>query len=99
MCYPRNNNLRYRLESYARGVNDFVDSLTWWPIEFYLLWVPKFEPWTVEDSLGIQVLMQYMVSFDWFLELTRQRLTEIYDKELVDRMLPFRRQDYFYKET
>lgn len=76
-----------------------MDSLSWYPIEFYILWAPHFEPWTVEDSLGMQVLMQYFISFDWFLELTRQRLTEIYDKELVDRMLPFKQEDYFWKDT
>ena len=43
--------------------------------------------------------MQYFISFDWFLELTRQRLTEIYDKELVDRMIPFRQEDYFWNDT
>jgi hypothetical protein len=44
-------------------------------------------------------MMQYFISFDWFLELTRQRLTEIYDKELVDRMIPFRQEDYFWNDT
>ncbi len=87
------------LESYAKGVNDFVDSMTWYPIEFYLMWAPRFEPWTAQDSLTIQVLMQYFISFDWFLELTRQRLTEIYDKELVDRMLPFKQEDYYFNNT
>ena len=43
--------------------------------------------------------MQYFLSFDWFLELTRQRLTEIYDKELVDRMLPFKQEDYFTQDS
>ena len=79
-----------RIESYAKGINDFVDSMILHPIEFYILWLPKFEHWTVEDTIGMQVLMQYFISFDWFLELTRQRLTEIYDKELVDKMLPFK---------
>jgi hypothetical protein len=80
-------------------VNDLVDSLSWYPIEFYILWAPHFEPWTVEDSIGMQVLMQYFISFDWFLEMTRQRLTEIYDKELVDRMLPFKQEDYFFNNS
>jgi acyl-homoserine lactone acylase PvdQ len=84
-----------RLESYAKGVNDFVDSMDWWPLEFYMMWTGGhgqggFEPWTPEDTLCVQVMVQYFISFDWFLELTRQRLTEIYDKELVDKMLPFR---------
>jgi acyl-homoserine lactone acylase PvdQ len=91
--------LLHSLQAYSDGVNDFVDSLTWWPVEFYLMWAGPFEPWRPEDSLTMQVLMQYFISFDWFLELTRQRLTEIYDKELVDRMLPFRQQDYFFNNT
>ena len=43
--------------------------------------------------------MMYFFSFDWFMELTRQRLTEIYDKDLVDRMLPFKQEDYFFNNT
>lgn len=45
------------------------------------------------------MLIQYFQTFDWSLELTRQRLTEIYDKELVDRMLPFKEEDYFFNNT
>jgi len=86
------------MEAYAAGINDFVDSMDWYPIEFTLANV-KFEHWTVADSLGIQAMMQYFISFDWFLEITRQRLTEIYDKELVDRMIPFRQEDYFFNNT
>lgn len=87
------------MEAYTKGVNDFVDSMDFYPIEFYMLWAPHFEPWLPEDSVCLQVLMQYFVSFDWFLEITRQRLTEIYDKELVDKMLPFKQEDYFWNNT
>lgn len=80
-------------------MNDYIDSLTWYPLEFYLLWAPHPETWKPEDTIMAQVLMQYFLSFDWFLELTRQRLTEIYDKELVDRMLPFKQEDYFFNST
>ena len=90
----------YSLEAYSSGVNDLVDSMDVFPIEFYMLMTAgDFEPWLPEDSVCLQVLMQYFVSFDWFLEVTRQRLTEIYDKELVDRMLPFKAEDYFWKNT
>lgn len=64
--------------------------MSWYPIEFYMFWAAHPEPWTPEDSITQQVLIQYFLSFDWFFELTRQRLTEIYDKELVDRMMPFK---------
>ena len=35
------------------------------------------------------------VSTDWFIELLRERLLEVYDKELVDRLLPYKKEDYF----
>ena len=59
-----------------------------YPIEFYIFWT-KFEAWTAYDSLCLHVMLQYFISFDWFLELTRQKLTELYDKDMVDRMLAF----------
>lgn len=69
-----------------------------YPIEFYLTWT-EFAPWTPYDSLSILVVLQYFISFDWFLELTRSRLTEIYDKDLVDRMMPFREDLLYYNNT
>eukprot|EP00347_Sterkiella_histriomuscorum_P009270 403341851 len=86
------------LELYAQGINDFVKNIKIYPIEFYVIW-NNFEPWTVYDSLSVQVLLQYFVSFDWFLELTRSKLTEIYDKELVDKMLPFKEDNLYFKNT
>jgi hypothetical protein len=41
-----------RMDAYAAGINDFVDSMEWYPIEFYMTHT-SFEPWTVEDSIGI----------------------------------------------
>ena len=87
------------MQAYSDGVNDYIDSMSWYPIEFYIMQAPHPEPWTPEDSVSMQVLMQYFLSFDWFLELTRQRLTEIYDKDLVDRMLPFKQEDYFTQDS
>ena len=43
----------YSLEAYSSGVNDYIDSLSWYPIEFYILQAPHPEPWTPEDSVGI----------------------------------------------
>jgi hypothetical protein len=65
-----------------------------YPWEFYLTWT-DFEPWKPQDSISIFVVLQYFISFDWFLELTRSKLTEIYDKEMVDRMMPYR-EDLLY---
>lgn len=88
----------YRLELYSQGINDFVKNIRIFPIEFYVLW-NEFEPWTPYDSLCVQVILQYFVSFDWFLELTRSKLTEIYDKELVDRMIPYEEDLLYFKNT
>ena len=63
-------NILTSLEIYSQGVNDFVSNMKFYPIEFYLLWT-DFEPWTPADSLGMHVLLQYFISFDWFFELTR----------------------------
>jgi len=45
------------------------------------------------------VILQYFISFDWFLELTRTKLTEIYDKDLVDKMMPHNQKDLYYENT
>ena len=38
--------------------------------------------------------MIFFCSTDWFAELLRERLLEVYDKELVDQILPYRK-EYF----
>jgi len=70
----------FRLQAYSDGINDFVKSMVVYPIEFYIMWI-DFEEWTPYDSLTVTALLQYFITFDWFLELTRSRMTEIYDKD------------------
>lgn len=43
--------------------------------------------------------MQYFIANDWFFELVRQRLTEIYDKDMVDKMIPFQEEFYYFNNT
>lgn len=38
--------------------------------------------------------MLYFLTKDWFFELMRERLTEVYDRETVDKLMPFKREDY-----
>lgn len=76
------------LINYCAGVNKVVENLEVWPTEFYILQT-GFEPWTAKDSVSIQFLMTLFVSTDWFFELIRERLTEVYEKELVDRLMPY----------
>jgi len=64
------------------------------PVEFQIMQV-SFEPWTPSDSVAIQYLMTMFISSDWFFELMRERMTEIYDKEFVDELLPFKKEHYY----
>lgn len=90
--------ISYRLEVYAQGINDFVKNMKVYPWEFYLTWT-EFEPWTPYHSVCILVVLEYYISFDWFLELTRSKLTEIYDKEMVDRMMPYNEDFLYFNNT
>lgn len=48
-----------------------------------------FEIFTPRDSVAIQYVLTMFISSDWFFEVTRSRLLEIYDREFVDKLLPF----------
>jgi len=78
-------------------VNKGVKSLKVLPAEFYLLWT-DFEPWTLEDSAAVMYILDYFLSIDGWNTMLRERLLEIYDKTLVDKMLPFRPEDYYQFE-
>ena len=71
------------LENYAAGVNKVVENIVAYPPEFQITW-SSFEPWTARDSINLAQLMQLFCSTDWFGELLRERLLEVYDKEMVD---------------
>jgi hypothetical protein len=49
----------------------------------------NFEPFTIEDSVAIQFLTTIFVSGDWFYEMVRERLLEVYSRDMVDRIFPF----------
>lgn len=76
------------LINYTNGVNKVLEELIVYPAEFYFLWLTM-EPWTPEDSVYLHYMMNLFVSTDWFFELMRERLTEIYDKSYVDKLMPF----------
>ena len=48
-----------------------------------------FETFTPRDSVAIQYVLTMFISSDWFFEVTRSRLLEIYDRDFVDKLLPF----------
>ena len=55
----------------------------------------SFQPWTVKDSLSCEYLFNAMQSADWFAEMLRLRLLEIYDRDLVDQIIPFKPEHIF----
>lgn len=71
------------LTNYAAGINKVVDNLKTYPLEFHALFT-SFEPWTPKDSLACQSLYNVVVSTDWFAEMLKLRLLEVYSRELVD---------------
>lgn len=68
------------LENYAAGVNKVVEQIQAYPLEFYMFWT-GFEPFTARDSVSLQFTLMYLISSDWFFEITRERLLEVYSKE------------------
>ncbi len=80
--------------NYAAGINKVVENIKVYPAEFSILFT-SFEPWTVKDSVACQYLYNAFVSTDWFAEMLRVRLLEVYDKDLVDKILPFKPEDFY----
>ena len=76
------------LENYAAGINKVVENIKVYPPEFQFTW-NSFAPWTPQDSVSIEFFYVFALSTDWYVELLRERLLEIYDKDLVDKLLPF----------
>jgi len=85
------------LEVYTQGINDFVANMKVYPFEFYLTW-QEFHTWTVEDTLTVQGFLQYLITFDWFMEVVREKLLDIYDWNIVAKMLPFKGEDYYHDD-
>lgn len=79
---------RLIVENYVAGVNKVAENLHYYPLEFYMFW-QNFEPFTIEDSVAIQFLTTIFVSGDWFYEMVRERLLEVYSRDMVDRIFPF----------
>ena len=48
-----------------------------------------FEDITLEDITAQLMLLSIMMTKDWNLEYLRSRLTEIYDREFVDKLVPY----------
>jgi len=75
------------LKNYAAGINKMVEQMHVHPLEFYMFGV-SFEPFTVRDAITTQYLFAVLMTSDWYFEMTRERLLEIYTKEQVDALIP-----------
>ena len=82
------------LLNYAAGINKVAHNLKVYPVEFYVLFT-SFHDWTVKDSVACQYLYNALASADWFAEMLRLRLLEVYDRELVDQLIPYKSEHTF----
>jgi penicillin G amidase len=79
---------RLALESYAKGINDFIDThQDNLPIEFSLLGF-KPEPWTIVDSLTWGKVMAYDLSGNYTREILRADLVEKLGAAQAGALLP-----------
>lgn len=82
------------LQSYADGVNDYLDGIGYFhdeitgfflPPEFYALkHSHKVEPWTPVDSLSVMRLMNFHLSMNWSQDLLRDIYADLEEGELAD---------------
>ena len=75
-------------ENFAAGVNKLVEEIHMYPLEFYIVG-RQFRPWTTADTVSIMYLMTNQLAGDWFFEIARGRLLEVYPRETVDKILPY----------
>ena len=85
------------LENYSAGINKVVNNVVVYPPEFQLF-ATDFEEWTPFDSCSIGVLISFLLAQDPFVEILRQRLLEVYDRELVEKLVPFKKENYVQYE-
>ncbi len=78
---------RALLETYAAGVNAFMNSRPVLPIEFWLTGA-KLEPWTPADSLGWIKMMAWDLGGNWRNELLRMRLSKTLPLARIHELLP-----------
>ena len=83
---------------YADGINKAVRHMKVYPAEFYFFWV-DFEPWTPLDSASIIYFLTFVLSQDGWNMMLRERLLEVYDRDLVEKILPVRPSDYFQHDN
>jgi penicillin G amidase len=82
------------LQNYCNGINKAAEHVSLYPLEFYIF-MTGFEEYEPIHALSQMSLLSVFLTKDFALEYLRSRLTEIYDRQLVDRLLPFQKEHYF----
>ena len=88
---------RVVVQNYCNGVNKAAKHIQIYPAEYYLL-MTRFEEILPIDVAALKVMLELFLTKDSALEYIRSRLTEIYDRGFVDRLLPFQPENYFQLE-
>ena len=67
---------REHIQLYCDGINDYVASLYFLPLEF-IGTGNKFEPFTVKDSISIAKLLTFVLDAHWITQLDSSRLADL----------------------
>ncbi len=78
---------RALLETYAAGVNAFINMGPVLPVEFWVTGA-KLEPWTPADTLGWIKMMAWDLGGNWREELLRMRLSKTLPLARIHELLP-----------
>jgi len=79
---------RRMLETYAEGVNAFIEeNKSRLPLEFSILQY-KPEPWQIEDSIGYIRLMAFKLCFAWFFEPVLGKVADRYGLPMAMEIFP-----------
>ena len=89
---------RVYVENFCAGINTAASKVVIYPAEFYIT-MTSFEDYTPLDVWSTNCLLAMFLTKDWHQEFLRERLTAIYDRELVDKLLPFQYENYYPLEN
>ena len=85
-----NETERAYVHAYIAGINDYVKSTYFLPLQYWLTWT-TFEPYTEEDVFAVFKMLGFTMSLDWFAELMSE--------EMLAKVGPERAFKYFVNRT
>ena len=79
--------VRELVQAYVDGVNDYVATLRFLPLEF-LLTFSSFEPWTVEDCVAQLKLMHFGLGSAWVSQMHRGFVADLVGRKKAKEWFP-----------